>query len=224
MEAIPILNFLKELKRNNNRKWFNENKPKYQEAKKQFEDMVKQFIPEVAKIDNSIDILEPKDCVFRIYRDVRFSKDKSPYKENFGAVFAKGGRKSPYAGYYLHIEPGASFIGGGLHMPPSDILKIARKEVFDYTEEFKEIISQQSFTDNFQTIMGEKLKRAPRDFPNEFPDIELLKYKSYTIGKNVSDEIFQSPGAMNEITATFAAMQPFISFFNRAIAFHQENN
>lgn len=224
METSTIFNFLNELKRNNNREWFNENKPKYQVAKKQFDDVVKQLIPEVAKIDNSIDMLEPKDCVFRIYRDVRFSKDKSPYKENFGAVFAKGGRKSPYAGYYLHIEPGASFIGGGLHMPPSDILKIARKEVFDYAEEFKEIIFQQSFVDNFQTIMGEKLKKAPRDFPNEFPDIELLKYKSYTIGKDVSDEILQSPGAMKEIIATFAAMQPFISFFNRAIEFYQEKS
>ena len=134
-----ILLFLNELKNNNNRDWFHANKPKYNEAKVEFENYINNLIPEIGKFDNEIKHLEAKECIFRIFRDVRFSKDKSPYKPNFGAYIVKGGKKSGNAGYYLHIEPENSFLGGGIYMPPSNILKAIRIEIYENIDEFKSI-------------------------------------------------------------------------------------
>ncbi|MFC2137060.1 DUF2461 domain-containing protein [Bacteroidota bacterium] len=217
MISKEIFDFLKELKSNNNRGWFNENKTKYQKLKKEWENFVNAFIPEVASIDNSIGVIEPKDCIFRIYRDVRFSKDKSPYKTNFSSFFVKGGKKSGFAGYYIHLEPGSSFIGGGIHMPPGNILKAIRTEIFDFTDEFKQIINNQEFKSYFSELDAEKLKTAPRDFPGDFKDIELLKFKSYTIGKLVSEQEIISNTFPNELKKAFKIMSPFILFLNRAV-------
>jgi uncharacterized protein (TIGR02453 family) len=177
-----ILQFLQDLKLNNNREWFQINKERYQKAKHGFEIFIDQIIPEIRKFDNSIGLITAGDCLFRIYRDVRFSGDKSPYKLNIGAYIARGGKNSPFAGYYVHIEPGQSMLAGGIYMPQPEMLKRLREEVYYNTAEFKQIIHHKNFVKYFDKLIDEgKLVNPPKDFPKDFPDIDLLKHKNYTV-------------------------------------------
>jgi len=211
------LTFLEQLEKHNNRVWFHENKKQYETAKKEIENFINELIPEVKKFDNEIDILSAKECMFRIYRDVRFSKNKLPYKTNFGAFIAKGGRKGGNAGYYLHIEPRKSFLGGGVYMPDPDSLKAIRQEIYYNHTEFKKIINNKIFKKNFNILEGEKLKRPPKDFPAGFPDIELLKYKSYVVLHGITDEDIKSANFFKYILIIFKAMYPLNCFLNRAL-------
>ena len=217
MEFQNVLHFLEELKKNNNREWFNENKNSYLAAKEEFDEIVGFLIKEIAKFDSGVASLQAKNCVFRIYRDVRFSKDKSPYKINFGAAFNKGGKKNPVGTYYIHIEPGNSFVGGGMWMPPGDILKKVRSEIYYNAEEFKKILSNNKFKSTYGELMEEKLKRPPQGFPADFPDVELLKYKSFVVGKNFgSDDVLQD-GFIESVPALFKVLQPLNMFLDRAL-------
>ena len=123
---LKVIQFLNELSENNNREWFQKNKKWYDESREKVLFLTEVVINEIRKFDPDVPLLEPKDCLFRIFRDVRFSHDKSPYKTNFGSFIAKGGRKSSYAGYYFHIEPSGSFVGGGIYMPAAEPLKAIR--------------------------------------------------------------------------------------------------
>jgi uncharacterized protein (TIGR02453 family) len=217
MNFKSIFKFLIDLKLNNNKTWFKENYERYQNAKMEFEEFVDMLIPKVKQFDNEIDVISSKECVFRIYRDVRFSKSKEPYKTNFGAFIAKGGRKSPYAGYYVHIEPDKSFIGGGIYMPPPDILKLLRTEIFKNAEKFKNIINDAIFKKYFNEIYGDKLKSAPKGFPNDFSDIDLLKYKDYTVIHNTKNSFWTSEKLLNNVIDIFKIQYPFNRFLNVAI-------
>jgi uncharacterized protein (TIGR02453 family) len=212
-----VINFLAELQGNNTREWFTANKSRYADVKALFDEFTAKMIKEVASFDSAIGLLAPKDCTFRIYRDVRFSKDKDPYKNNMGAYLNRGGKNSRYAGYYLHIEPGASFIGGGKWMPEADILKLIRLEIYHFPEEFKKIINQKEFVKKFGSLSGDKLKKPPKDFPPDFPDIELLKFKSYTVGMNLTDETVMSERLLGQAVDAFKTMMPLIHFLNRAV-------
>lgn len=218
MWSKNILNFLKELKVNNNREWFQDNKERYNNLKKELEFFIALVIERLKKYDESISLVQPKDCIFRIYRDVRFSKDKSPYKTNMGAFIVPGGKNSGHAGYYLHIEPDNSFFAGGIHMPASEILKKVRKEIYYNVEEFKEIIQEKKFRKEFNTISGEQLKTSPKDFAKEWPDIELLKFKSYTVFKPINESTLVQPDFIDIAEETFLAMVSFVRFINRAIS------
>jgi uncharacterized protein (TIGR02453 family) len=218
MISDNCLNFLKKLKKNNNTEWFHANKNLYLQAKEDFESFVNIVIHEIGHFDKSISHLDVKDCIFRINRDIRFTNDKSPYKTNFGAYFAAGGKKSIFAGYYIHIDPDEYFLSGGLYMPESNVLKAVRKEIYENTEEFKKIIKSASFKKQFGGLWEEgKLKSAPRDFPKDFPDIDLLKYKHYIVSKEQTEKSIQSPKFINEIRTVFQALFPFNSFMNKAI-------
>lgn len=212
-----VYDFLKELKVNNNRDWFSDNKPLFQQAKASFEDSIHEFITLINKIDSSIGLLEPKDCVFRIYRDTRFSKDKTPYKTNMGAYVVNGGRKSPRGGYYIHVEPGASFIAGGIYCPPSDVLKKVRKEVYNFIDEFKDIIYNKAFKQLFPELYQDKLKLAPKGFPKDFEDIDLLKYKSYIVSHSISDEEMVGEKGKAIISTAIKTLKPLNDFINRGI-------
>jgi uncharacterized protein (TIGR02453 family) len=212
-----VIEFLLELKQNNNRDWFDDNKDRYQEVKSEHEAFTGKMIQRIAAFDPEIAFLTPRDCTFRIYRDVRFSKNKEPYKTNMGAAMSKGGKKSRFASYYLHIEPGDSFIGGGKWMPPADVLKLIRLEIYHFPDEFKKIISHPDFVAHLGGITGDKLKNPPKDFPSGFEDIELLKFKSYIVGKNLTDEEVVSDDLMEKAVSTFRIMMPFIHFLNRAV-------
>jgi uncharacterized protein (TIGR02453 family) len=212
-----VLTFLRKLKENNNKEWFTANKPEFTAAKETFETLVAEVIGEISSIDRELSGLDPKKCIFRIYRDIRFSPDKTPYKTNFGAFFNQGGKKSMKAGYYLHIEPGNSFLGGGIWMPHGNILKAIRQEIFYNVEEFKKITGKKEFNDYYTEFAGDKLQRPPVGFPKDFPDIDLLKFKNYAVGHVVDDKVIKSDGLVLEIVKAYKILQPFNAFLNRSI-------
>jgi len=212
-----VFAFLKQLKDNNNREWFTENKPWFQEAKLSFENSVKEIIDLIHSIDDSIGLLEPKNCIFRIYRDTRFAKDKTPYKTNMGAYIVRGGRKSPRGGYYIHVEPGQSFIAGGIYCPPSEELKKVRKEVYNFTDEFKSIIEAKDFKDTFPEFYQDKLKMAPKGFPKDFSDIDLLKYKSYIVSHAISDSDMTGKQGRSILSKAIKTVKPLNDFINRGL-------
>ncbi len=218
------LSFLEKLKSNNNREWFVDNKTMYEEAKKEFEGTVELLIHEIGKFDQNIAPLTPKDCVFRIFRDVRFSKDKSPYKTNFGAFMAKGGKKSGYAGYYIHIDPDDPFLAGGIHMPPNHVLKEIRNDIIENIEEFKNIIYDENFVNIFGEVKGEKLKTAPKGIEKDHKYIELLKYKSYTVIKPIEKEDIYKSDFFEGIIADFRNTMTFNNFLNLSISKYLSKN
>lgn len=213
------LSFLTVLKDNNYKEWFHENKALYDEAKKEFEDFVSVLIKEVKQIDPEIGYPEPKDCIFRIFRDIRFAKDKTPYKTNFGAFLAKGGsRKSEYGGYYFHLEPGNTLLAGGIWMPQPDILKAVREEIYHNTDEFLAILSNKEFSKNFGNIDNEYvLKTSPKDYPKDWPHLNLLKYKSYTVSKTLPESVFTDNKLLEEVCSVFKAMAPMNKYLNKVI-------
>ena len=217
MEFDKLLDFLIRLGRNNNRDWFNDNKNEYIDLKEEFELFINKLIPEIKQIDGFTSNLSAKDCVYRIYRDVRFSKNKVPYKTHFGAYITDGGRKSPFAGYYVHIEPGGSFAGGGIHRPEASVLKELRYEIMDRTDEFKNIVSAQEFRKIFPEIYGEQLKTVPKGFPKDFKDIALLRYKSYALVHKIDDVVIKSTGFEDYLLNLYNTAKPFNAFFNKVI-------
>lgn len=209
------LDFLKGLKRHNNRDWFNKNKELYDDAKKDFEGFISELIHRVSEFDSSVEGLQIKDCVFRIYRDVRFSKDKTPYKYHFGAVVGEGGRRSELASYYFHIEPGGnSLLAGGKWMPSNEHLLAIRNGIFANLKEFKEIINNKDFKKYFRTLSDEKLSSAPRGFSKDHPDIELIKFKSYSVYTPMKDEQVLSKSLADYCVKVFKAVVPFNTFLN----------
>lgn len=221
MDAKLIFEFLVDLQFNNNRKWFGENHDRYQHARSEFEQFVEILIPEIHQIDDSIDVTSAKECIFRLYRDVRFSKNKEPYKTNFGAYIAKGGRKSQYAGYYVHFEPDQSFIGGGIYMPEPAILKLIRQGIYENTEAFKNIINNGKFNKFFPDIYGEPLKTAPKGFPKDFPDIDLLKYRHYAVTHQITNSFWFQKDVMDKVIDIFKIQHPFNQFLNKVIGLPQ---
>jgi uncharacterized protein (TIGR02453 family) len=212
-----VLSFLSELKENNNKEWFDQNRSRYEQSRKKVLFLTELINHELAKFDSEIGIQDPKTCVFRIFRDVRFATDKTPYKINMGSSIAKGGRKSISAGYYIHIEPGASFVGGGFYCPPADALKAIRTEIFDHPEEFKQLIHSNSFRKYYPELFDDKLKTAPKGFPKDFPDIDLLKYKSYAFGSSFDDSEVTSDAYIGKIVAALKELYPVNRFLNTAL-------
>jgi uncharacterized protein (TIGR02453 family) len=212
------LDFLKKLKKNNNRDWFEKNKENYEAAKKDVEELLTKIIPAIASFDVSVKDLEPKDCLFRIYRDVRFSKDKTPYKTHMGAYISGRGKKSHGPGYYIHIEPGHTFLAGGIWVPPAPELNAIRQEI-DYNEdEFNKVLKDRTFTKFFKGMnQGEKLKTVPKGYAKDHPAIELLKLKSYTVSHEVPDKEITSKSFIKYCTSVFKAMKPMNDFLGRAI-------
>ncbi|MCF8357615.1 MAG: DUF2461 domain-containing protein [Prolixibacteraceae bacterium] len=212
-----ILNFLKSLEANNNREWFEQNRNLYLKTKEQFLRITELLINEIRSFDRQIPYLNPKGCMFRIFRDVRFSKDKRPYKTNYGSYITKGGRKGGNPGYYLHIQPGGCFLGGGIYMPPPEKLKAIRQHIFDNTAEFIEILEADSFKKNFTLYAEDKLKTAPKGFPKDFEHIELLRYKSYSPLMNFSELKLSESNIIDFIVTKFRLMVPFNEFLYEAI-------
>jgi len=219
MLTKEVFQFLEALQENNTREWFTANKPLYEKAHKQVEAFVQQVIDGVVAFDKDIEPIAASKCIFRIYRDVRFSKDKLPYKTNFGASIAKGGRKMGTAGYYLHLEPGGSFVGGGIYMPDPATLKNIRSEIYFNSTEFTSILKEKEFKKIYGTLGDfDKLKKAPKDFPADFADIDLLKYRSYVVTQLVPKELVLSSGYLEHVLKAFRAMKPLVDFLNRGIA------
>ena len=216
----PTLDFLTELKSNNQKEWFTANKARYEAANQEFHRFVDALIGELQKFDPSISHYTAKDCVFRIYRDVRFSKDKSPYKTHFGAHVTAAAKKSEIhakAGYYLHLEPGQTMLAGGAYLPETVWLKAIRQEIAYNTAEFKDILHRPAFKQYFGEIEGEKLKNMPKGYAADHPAIEWLKQKSFLATHPCTDELVLSDGFLKHCAAVFEALLPFDSFLNRAM-------
>lgn len=212
-----VFDFLQKLEKNNNRVWFAKNKHLYTDSYNSILEIMTPLIAEISKFDVDITNLEAKKCMFRIYRDVRFSKDKSPYKLNFGGFMVKGGRTSGNAGYYLHLENNNSFIAGGIYMPPAPSLKKIRQEIYFNIDEFKGILNHKENLKYFKDISGEKLKRPPKDFPADFADIELLKFKSYGFIHHVTNEQCLSPDFTKFVMKLFKQLSLMVKFINRGL-------
>ena len=211
--------FLKKLKKNNNRDWFNKNKHLYEDAKYDFEIFVLDLIQKISDFDETISGLEPKNCTFRIYKDVRFSKDKSPYKTYMGASINIGGRKAPTAGYYVHVDPNEYFIAGGVYNPMPDKLLAVRNAIYKDLKGFKKIIDNKEFKKYFKEIWGgDKLKTAPKGFDKEHPSIEYLKFKSYLVWHNTNETKVLSKNYTDFTSKVFKQMKPFIDFLNKAMS------
>lgn len=214
------IRFLKELKKNNNREWFEQNRKQYEAAKEDFAQLVQTIIDKFAKKDEDIAHLKAKDCTFRINRDIRFSKDKSPYKTNMGASINKGGKKIMSAGYYFHLEPGNSFVGGGLYMPMPEDLKKVRQEI-DYSfEEFSEIVGSKKFKSVYGDLdrsAEHSLSRPPKGYDINNPAVEYLKLKSFIAMTGVPDAALTDNNLVKKITDAFEALMPLIKFMHRAM-------
>ncbi len=213
------LKFLKDLKKNNNRPWFEGHRQQYDLVKEDFLLLTQKIIEGIAVFDPPIAQLNAKDCTFRINRDVRFSKDKSPYKNNIAGYFNRNGKKGSGAGYYLHIEPGKSFAAGGLWMPePKDLSKI-RQEI-DYSfDDWKKIMGNTAFKKTFtEGVKGEALVRPPKGYEDSNPAIKFLKLKSFVVSKAFTDAEVQNKTFVKDVASTFKTMKPMVDFLNAAIA------
>ena len=214
------LKFLKDLKKNNNKPWFDAHRKEYEAAKKDFEQMIQAVIDRHGKTDKTISHLKAKDCLFRINRDIRFSKDKTPYKTNMGAYINRGGKKSLYGGYYFHCEPGQSFVGGGLWMPMPIELNKVRQEIDYNLAEFKKIIGSKKFKSVYNDVSRDAeytLSRVPKGYEADNPAAEYLKLKSFVAIAKVPDADLNSKEIVKKITTAFEALQPMLAFINHSI-------
>lgn len=212
-----LLRFLTDLKTNNNREWFADHKKEFEVVKLQFERVVAELISDFSQFENMQGV-EVKHCVFRIYRDVRFSKDKAPYKPWFSAAFSEGGKNSPFMDYYLHIEPGGkSFLGGGMYAPAPEHLAKFRQEVDYNGKQLMELINQPKFASNFGQFQGEALKKAPKGYPEDHPYLELLKQKQFFFWKHFSDEELIQENFLEKVIEYAKLLKPVLDFLNASI-------
>lgn len=217
MIAESTFEFLRKLSRNNNREWFQANKTEYEAVRQNFVDFADKFLDELKATDPALYDTQIKDCIFRIYRDVRFSKDKSPYKLHFSAAFGAGGRKSGKSDYYLHIQDHGSFLGGGFWNPTREELAILRQEI-DYSPmRIKDIIYNPKFKSRFPAISGDQLVRAPKGYSEDHPDIDLLKYKEMFFMRTYSNEEVKSRHFLNTIVEDAKLLKPFLDYLNELI-------
>ncbi|OWK72845.1 TIGR02453 family protein [Flavobacteriaceae bacterium JJC] len=208
------LNFLRNLTKNNNREWFAENKEKYISAQENVISFVENLIENIGEFDGEILKTDAKKSVFRIYRDVRFSQDKSPYKTNFGAGLGMG-KGNKISGYYLHIEPGKSFLAGGVYQPEPSVLKEIRKEISMNGKDFLKILEQKEFRHNFRGLSVEgKLKRVPTGFDKEDPMAEYLKLKNFIVIHPISDEALMNSDASKNFAKIYQSIKPLNDFLS----------
>jgi uncharacterized protein (TIGR02453 family) len=208
------LSFLNELEKNNNKVWFDSNRPTYEGARDTFLAFVDNLIDELRDSDH-LGYLSAKECVMRINRDIRFSKDKSPYNSRLAASIAPGGRKSTHMGYYIAIESGdRSLIAGGLYAPTPQQLSLFRQTVAQNSSELKEIISARAFVEQFGKIGGEKLKTAPQGYDRDHPEIELLQFKQVIALHRFSDNDVLAPDFLEQAVVACHALKPFLDYMN----------
>lgn len=209
--------FLKNLAKNNDREWFQDHKKAFESAQDNIVAMTSSLIGSIGRFDPSVSTLDPKSCVFRIYRDIRFSKDKSPYKTNLGAFIAPGGRKSMAPGYYFHLQPASFFSAAGKHMPDSHETLRIRTAIANNTGEFLKIVKAKKFVERFGEFHGDSLVKAPKGFDPEHAAIEFLKLKSFTVGEEFSEKQALSNDYLRVLNESFKASFPFISFLRSAL-------
>lgn len=210
--------FIQNVADNNNREWFAENKQRYEEAKSDVLNLVAEIIPELSKVDPLISSeTDPKKSLMRIYRDVRFSKNKDPYKNNFGIWFSAKSKGGNEPGYYLHIQPGKNFLAGGYWMPEAAHLKLIRQEIDYNFSDFEKVITEKNFKSSFKLGTGNALKNAPKGYDPADPNIEFLKLKSFEATTQIDDEEFLKPTIVNKLVSSFKTVNPLVAFLRNAL-------
>lgn len=220
MISTQTFAFLKSVSENNNREWFQEHKSEYEEARENVLFFTKKVIKGLSAFDPTIPAdLNPKDCVMRIYRDIRFSKDKAPFKTNFGIAISSNGKNFKGPGYYIHLQPDKSFVAGGSWYPEKDELKAIRQEIDYNLGDWTSIVEHPAFTDVFGELDTEgKLRTAPKGYPADHPGIEYLKLKSFTAVCRVSDKDLINRDSVKIVTGLFEKIYPLMVFLRNAIA------
>ena len=221
MIQSSTLTFFRQLRKNNHKPWFDAHRAQYEAARKNIEDFLQAVIDKHGKRDPDIAGLTAKSCLYRINRDIRFSKDKTPYKTHQAAGITKGGKKSPFAGYYVHIEPdGKTMVAGGIWMPETVNLKKIRQEIDYCYDEFHKIVTAKKFVNQFGGLYrGEdvSLVKVPQGFEKDNPAAEYLKFKSWLASREFSDADVTSKDFLKKTTDAFETMQPFLQFLNRPL-------
>jgi uncharacterized protein (TIGR02453 family) len=220
MNAQLILKFLKDISKNNNREWFEKNKAVYLDAKSSFEDFLEDVHKELVKIDGDLASINPRKQGFRIYRDVRFSKDKRPYKTNMGAGFSPNGKMEQEPGFYIHLEPGnKNMIAGGLYMPdPGNLAKI-RQEIDYNPKGILKILNDKEFKKHFKGLSDwDRVKTAPKGYPKDHPQIELLKNKSFTVSRTFTDAEVKDPKFVKKLATAAKSIRKLNDYLKNAIA------
>jgi uncharacterized protein (TIGR02453 family) len=213
----PVLSFLTDVARNNNRPWFQAHRPAYERARDLFEDFVEELILGLGAIEDMYGVTA-KDCVMRIYRDIRFSKDKSPYKTGFGASVGPGGRKSYRFHYYVHLEPhNQSMIAGGLHEPKSAELNGFRTAISRDARKYKAVVGAESFKRYFGEVGGERLKTAPQGYDRNHPQIDLLRLKDVVAVHRLTDDDVLAPHFPAHAIKVCTAMKPFLDYLSTVV-------
>ena len=211
----PVLRYLAELSKNNNKTWFEQHRADYEAGRRLFEQFIDIIIDEFRAEDDLQD-LSARDCIGRIYRDIRFSRDKSPYRTNMWATVAPGGKHAPHMGYYIAIQPeGQSIVAGGMWDPSPEQLGKYRQAIHEDAEEFKAIIQARSFVENFGMLEGEKLKTAPQGYDKSHPEIELLKFKQIMAVRHYPDNRVTADDFLSQVITACRAMRPFINFMDQ---------
>ncbi len=215
---IPIIfQFLKELAANNNRDWFNAHRDRYETARSEFDDLLSVVISRISLFDDSVRGLEPRDCTYRIYRDTRFTEDKTPYKIHLGGYINAKGKKSFHSGYYLHLQPDNCMLAGGSYCLPPALLKALRQAVYDNMDEFRSIVEDPDFSRYFPVVGEDFLKTAPKGFPRDYPYLKYLQCKVYTICCYQPDSFFLAPDFLDRMDDIFKQMKRFSDFVNYTI-------
>lgn len=218
MLQSSTIQFLKALKKNNNKEWFDKNRKIYEQAKTDYLNFVTILLNEIQGFDTSLMELQPKQCIFRLNRDVRFSKNKDPYKTNFGASFSKGAKKIQTAGYYFHLEPGENFVGGGLWMPMAPDLNKVRQEIDYCYKEFSSILKKPAFKSTYGEMDNSmKLVRPPKGFDIDNPALEYIKLKSFVVTRTINDTELTDKQLIKNVVKDFKTIAPLVHFLNRAI-------
>ena len=217
MKRSEIYGFLKDVASNNNREWMQENRQRYLDVMDMFEQMVGELVLRLSAFDKTVAHVAPKDAIYRFYRDTRFSPDKSPYKRHLGAFINQFGKKSIHCGYYIHLQPGNSFLGGGGLCLSSQVMNAIRRTIEAETDEFLSIVRNPSFVSLYKEIGEQKLKKMPRGFDNAFPYPEYIKVKDYIVWRPVDDDFFVSDKWIDETVESFRIMKPYNDFLNNVI-------
>ena len=219
MLSKEAVKFIDDLAQNNSTEWMHANKKRYEAYKKDYHSYIGMVLDEMKILDPSLENLEVKKCTFRINRDIRFSKNKQPYKTNIGLWFPTNSTKNA-PGYYLHFEKGNSFVAGGVYCPETTELKKIRKEIEFFYDDLNEILNEKKFIEQYKTLSvdeNNKLKKAPKDFDSNHPAIELLKFKSFTAAQKIDDKLFFQPDFSKKIAQKMIVLKPLNDYLNRAL-------
>ena len=218
-----VLTFIRELANHNNREWFAQHKDDYEGAKALFEQMVQDAILRISTFDKSVEMLQPKDCTYRIYRDIRFSEDKSPYKRHMGAYICARGKQSLHGGYYIHLQPEECLLAGGCYYFPPKLLQLVRHTIIDNIDEYRAIVDSPDFKKYYPIIGEERLIGAPKGFKKDNPYLKYIQPKQYDTMYAVPDEFFCSPNWLDNLEKVFRPLKKFLDFINDPVDDYLDN-